>query len=189
MHTCPSSPRNAQHGVAAIEFALVATILFALLFGIIEFGRLFFTINSVQEITRRAAREQVVRWYTAKDAVQRMAVLRPGSTGTVNFPGAGDITNAGVGLSFHNTYAQAAAGSNAINPSGTPSDNVSNCLNNETNCIRYVRATLADTNGTPFNLLDDVPLDFNVIAPYMPAGQFTLPRSTVIMPAEALGLL
>jgi Flp pilus assembly protein TadG len=183
MNARPLSFKPTQHGVAAVEFALVATILLVLLLGIIEFGRLFFTINSVQEITRRAAREQVVRWTSAQDAVQRMAVLRPGSSGTVNFPGAGDITNADVRLSFHNTYPEAVAGTDPITGIASPGENISNCLNEQDNCIRFVRATLSqDANGL-------TPLDFNVIAPYMPADTFSLPFSTVIMPAEALGLL
>lgn len=181
MRAPDSAPPPPQQGVAAVEFALIATLLFMLLFGIIEFGRLFFTINSVQEITRRAAREQVVRWINQTGAVQRSAVLQPGSSGTVNFPGAGDITNADVRLSFYNTYANARAGTSPIAGIASPADNFVNCVNAETNCIRYVRATLTKADGSP--------LDFHAVAPYMPRDQFALPRSTVIMPAEALGLL
>ncbi|MGM8062048.1 TadE/TadG family type IV pilus assembly protein [Vogesella indigofera] len=52
--------RQAQRGVAAVEFALVAMILFSLLIGIMEFGRLMFTWNSAVEATRRGARLAVV---------------------------------------------------------------------------------------------------------------------------------
>ena len=51
---------NSQSGVAAVEFALVAMILFSLLLGIMEFGRLMFTWNSAVEATRRGARLAVV---------------------------------------------------------------------------------------------------------------------------------
>jgi hypothetical protein len=175
------SHKREQQGAAAVEFALIAVILFTLLFGILEFGRLFFVINSMQEITRRAAREQVVRWINQTTTVQRIAVLRPGSTGTVNFPGVGDITNANVRLSFYNTYANALSGTNPITGIASPSENITNCMNTETDCIKFVRATLTRPDGSL--------LDFNVIAPYMPRETFSLPRSTVIMPAEALGLL
>jgi hypothetical protein len=172
---------DAQRGVAAVEFAIVAGLLLVLIFLIFEFGRLFFTINSVQEITRRAARAQVVRWIDQSGTVQRLAVLRPGSSGTVNFPGAADITNVDIRLSFYNTYADALAGNNPITGISSPGQNISNCLNAESNCIKYVRATLTRSDGSL--------LDFNVIAPYMPSDVFSLPRSTVVMPAEALGLL
>lgn len=171
-----------QRGASAVEFALLAAIFFSLLFGIIEFSRLFFNINSAQEITRHAAREQVVRWVSATDAVQRAAMLQPGSTGTVYYPGAIDITNDRVQLSFYNTYANALSQTSPINYSGsaTAQTNLGNCLIGNANCIRFVRATLSNANGSP--------VDFNVLAPFMPSNVFPLPDSTVIMPAEALGL-
>lgn len=175
------STRNRQKGAAAVEFAFVAAMLLALLFCIVEFGRLFYAINSVQEITRRAAREQVVRWVDQTDAVQRMSVLQPGSVGTVSFPGAPDVTNVQVRLSFHNTYGEAVTGASPVTGVASPGQNISNCVNADTNCIRYVRASLSHEDGSQ--------LDFSVVAPYVPDGLFVLPRSTVVMPAEALGLL
>ena len=62
-----SNTRHAQRGAAAVEFAIIAMLLFTVLFGIIEFGRLFYVINTVQEVTRRAAREAVVRWVDNSD--------------------------------------------------------------------------------------------------------------------------
>ncbi|MBI1220161.1 MAG: pilus assembly protein [Rhodobacteraceae bacterium] len=46
-------------GAAALEFALVAPLLFALLFGIIVFGYAFALQNSLQELTADAARATV----------------------------------------------------------------------------------------------------------------------------------
>jgi hypothetical protein len=185
LHTTPGR----QRGAAAVEFALIAVAFLTLLFGIIEFGRLFFNINSVQEITRRAAREQVVRWVSAadQDTVQRLAVLQPASSGTVYFPGAIDITNAQVQLGFYHTYDDAVNGNNPISygSGSAPADNVSNCLLSSTdpnylNCIRFVRAELVNADGTPVN--------FRVLVPFMPSNVFPLPGSMVIMPAESLGL-
>jgi Flp pilus assembly protein TadG len=39
-----------------VEFSIVATVLFTMLFGVIEFGRLLFTFAMLGEGTRRAAR-------------------------------------------------------------------------------------------------------------------------------------
>lgn len=202
--------KHSQHGAAVIEFALVFGILIALLFGIIEFGRLLFTINSAQEITRRAAREQVVNWVHQSNAVQRVAVLRSegctnqgtvnfpracNNTDTVNFPGSPDITNTKVKLGFYHTYADAVAGNNPITyASGDdPRDNLLNCRLSPgeagySQCIKFVRATLANTDETkvPFHdIALFVPIGF-VISPLM--QNFLLPRSTVIMPAESLGM-
>ncbi|HKX41596.1 MAG TPA: TadE/TadG family type IV pilus assembly protein [Burkholderiaceae bacterium] len=49
-----------QRGVAAIEFALIASILFTLLLGVMEMGRLLWTWNAAVEATRYGARLAVV---------------------------------------------------------------------------------------------------------------------------------
>ena len=49
-----------QSGVAAVEFALVASLLMILLFGVIEMGRLLWTWNAAVEATRYGARLAVV---------------------------------------------------------------------------------------------------------------------------------
>lgn len=49
-----------QKGVAAVEFALIALLLFTLLIGMMEFGRIVFSINAATEATRLGARLAVV---------------------------------------------------------------------------------------------------------------------------------
>jgi len=187
-----------QRGVSAVEFAFVAAILLLVLFGIVEFGRLFFTINSMQEITRRAAREQVVNWVTAQDAVKRVAVLRtngvgPGTvnfpnssgSGTVNFPGSPDVQNVHVQLDFLNkNFAVIAPGTL---PSDV-SDNIQKCVADENTCIKFVRATLAN-NGSRIAFADIAIFGFVPFVIVPSDKEFLLPYSTVVMPAEALGLL
>ena len=52
----PATRAGRQQGAAAVEFALVALLFFTLLFGILEFGRMLYLYNTVQEVSRRAAR-------------------------------------------------------------------------------------------------------------------------------------
>lgn len=49
-----------QGGSVAVEFALIASFLFALLFGIMEFSRVLFYWNTATEATRLGARLAVV---------------------------------------------------------------------------------------------------------------------------------
>ncbi|SDY95867.1 TadE/TadG family type IV pilus assembly protein [Nitrosomonas halophila] len=49
-----------QRGVAAVEFALLAALLFTLLFGVIEMSRVLFYWNTATEATRLGARLAVV---------------------------------------------------------------------------------------------------------------------------------
>ena len=52
--------RNKSRGVAIVEFALIAPLLFLLLFGIIEFGFVFNDYQSVRQGVRDATRAAVV---------------------------------------------------------------------------------------------------------------------------------
>ena len=52
--------RYRQYGLATVEFAIVAFVLFMLIFGVIEFGRGFFVVSALDEATRRGARMAVV---------------------------------------------------------------------------------------------------------------------------------
>lgn len=45
-----------MRGVYVVEFAIIGLLLFVLLFGVLEMGRLYFTVNGLDEVVRRGAR-------------------------------------------------------------------------------------------------------------------------------------
>lgn len=55
-----SRSTSGQRGVAAVEFAIVSSLLFTVLFGVMEMGRLLWTWNAAVEATRFGARLAVV---------------------------------------------------------------------------------------------------------------------------------
>lgn len=54
------SKRAAQRGLTTVEFAIVGLVFFVILFAVIEFGRIIYTMNILQEGARRAARVAAV---------------------------------------------------------------------------------------------------------------------------------
>jgi len=52
--------RASQRGLTTVEFAICGAVLLILMFGVIEFGRIIFTLNVLEEGARRAARVAVV---------------------------------------------------------------------------------------------------------------------------------
>lgn len=175
-----------QRGSASVEFALVALFAFLpLLVAIAEFGRMFYVANTLQEVTRRAAREQVVAWVSQRTSIQRTALFQAGDgNGTVTLPGGLEINNSAVRIRYFNTYDDAAADINALSPASgsTPQANLEACLRAETTCIRYVRASLQTSAGDSVKYSPMVGLFGSLF-------NLPLPDSTVVMPAEALGLL
>jgi len=53
-------PRKGETGSALVEFALVAMLFFVMLFGIIDFGRAFYTYHFLSSAARSAARWAMV---------------------------------------------------------------------------------------------------------------------------------
>jgi Flp pilus assembly protein TadG len=50
------STRRHQRGTTTVEFAIVGALLMVAMLGVIEFGRLLFTVNVLNEAARRSAR-------------------------------------------------------------------------------------------------------------------------------------
>jgi hypothetical protein len=164
----PHKSASQQHGVAAVEFAIVAILLFTLLFGIIEFGRLFYIFNSVQEVTRRAAREAVVRWAvnntTEENEIKRLALF-----GGSHLPAGAEIAPANIRIE----YLTAVGGIPDPMPA-TPGNNISACLSGPDGCITYVRVSITGATYAPMVSL-------------FPYFRVPIPASTVTMPAESMG--
>lgn len=170
-----------ERGVAAVEFALVATVFFALLLGILELGRMLYVWNTVQEVTRRAARAATVTDFsnaTAMNAVVRDAILQAGTSGSASLPGGPEVwCNSLADCSVQIDYLDANRQKINSLPAG-PSGNMTECSTPGSNkCIRFVRASIVGVTYEP------------MIAGFFPFFNVALPPSTVVMPAEALGLL
>ncbi|PQP03127.1 hypothetical protein C5612_14955 [Pseudomonas frederiksbergensis] len=48
--------RKRMRGLYVVEFAVIGMLVFTLLFGVVEMGRLYFTVNALDEAARRGAR-------------------------------------------------------------------------------------------------------------------------------------
>lgn len=83
-----------QRGTTTVEFAMVGSVLFIVLFALIEFGRVMFTWNVLDEATRRAARLAAV---CPVNATGQAFVKNVGAFGGTMLPG---FTSANIALSY-----------------------------------------------------------------------------------------
>lgn len=172
-----------RRGAVTVEFALVAILFFTLLFGVMEFGRAIYLWNTVQQVTRQAAREATVTDFTdsaAMDKVRQEAIFRK-DTGAGKLIAGGEITDAAVRLRYLNVDLD------EVDTSMTcPSKNITDCLTNPkgASCIRFVRASICD----PANAGECAPILFQpMLLPQFFTGGVAIPSSPVVMPAESLG--
>lgn len=176
-------PRNTQAGTAAVEFALLAAIFFMLVFGIIEFARLLFVYNTLQEVTRRAAAAAVSVYPNDRDALDRVrqhAVFRNSPGGLMLAP---PVTDESIRLDYLGFDLS------IIPPTSWPDDAAANrqiCMINprEPTCIRFVQARVCDpANATECNVVTS-----RMLLPFVDL-RAPLHRATTIAPVESLGYI
>lgn len=161
-----ASCRRGQNGAVAIEFALVALMFLTLVFGIMEFGRFMYLYNTVQEVTRRAARQATVTWTSQHSATAfRQSALLGGNT----LPAAGEVGTANLSIDYLDT-----AGQPMTSMPADPAENVIACQTGSAQCVGSIRVSLSGVTYTPsFRLFDFLNVQ--------------VPASTVVIPVESLG--
>lgn len=171
----------AQRGSVSVEFALVAIVFFSLLFGALEWGRVFFMWNAAQEVTRRAARDAALMGFNATPAIQLDAVLQSSPTwGSTSFPGVTEITN----LSVTVRYMGGSFGALTVvsNPPTSAALNAANCSQGLNPCVIAVQTQLCQPGSNPCAPISILP--FTVLEGLT---SLALPVSTVTRPLEAAG--
>lgn len=148
-----------MQGVYVVEFAIIGSLLFVLLFGVLEMGRLYFTVNGLDEVVRRGAR------LAAVCNIRDERILRRAIFNDINNSGAssliGRLETAHLQLVYLNENGAVVA---------SPDDLVSAT---GFRAIRYVQLRV---ENFPFELL--IP-GFR--------GVFTLPAFRSTIPRESLG--
>lgn len=172
--------KTRQRGASAVEFGIIAVVFFTLLFGIIEFGRFFYLYNTVQEVTRCAARKAVVNWSNQWGSIQQQCLF-----GQNELVAGWEIGTTNVRFRHLNVCDDPSTPKDdavVANP-GSATDNIEACSNNTSNCIRFVEARLwcTGTKNCANNIITYQPM-FGLIP-----LQVGIPGSTVCMPAESLG--
>ncbi len=174
-----------QRGVFAIEFSVIVGIFLFAVFTIMEVARALYIANSLQEVTRRAARAAAVTDFSDAAAVDalRRAALFDGAGGKL--PLGAPVTAGHLKVDYLSLQNTGGGMTQVPIPSAAltcPARNRLVCTadSGDPNCIRFVRVRVCqpNTNCTP--------------VPYESVGSIanfpiTLPVSTTIVRAESLG--
>lgn len=160
--------RKRQGGVTSVEFALTAMIFFTIVFGILELGRMMYIYNTLQEVTRRAARAAAVLWVDQTDQIKQIALF-----GATTLPAGAEVTSADITIEYLNRDG------NQVAPFPTdPGDNLSACgdVARTSSCIFSVRVSVAGVSYRPMVGLFD-------------ALGVALPTSATTVHAESMGFV
>ena len=151
--------RQRMRGVYVVEFAIIGLLLFTLLFGVVEMGRLHFTVNALDEVVRRGAR------LAAVCDIQDPVILRRAIFNAATESGASSLIGSLETADLTLVYLDV---NGVVVPSPGDLVNASGY-----SAIRYVQLRV---EGFPFELL--IP-GFG--------GVFTLPAFRSTIPRESLG--
>jgi len=180
-----------QRGGHSVEFALVAMIFFLAVFGIVEFARMLYVFNTVQEVTRRAATAAIHANFRDSSQLQQIrenSILR-NSPGVL--PLGSPVTDQHVRIDFL-SLVEGQGGTLAMQ--AIPEDELPACPlrnrqvcmanPNASNCIRYVRARICD----PDDRTDCQRAQLRLMIPLV---QFdvAVPVASTLLPSESLGYL
>jgi hypothetical protein len=175
-----------QTGVAAVEFSLVVIIFLTLVFATLELARVEYLVNTLMEVTRRAAANATNVDFNDTTALQRVqadAVFRNSSGPLV----LGDpVTAANVVIDYLSVDKTTMDLKHVSALPSCPAQNRWNCVAdpNADNCIRFVRARVcasADGSG------NCQPLSYQMMFPFFDLSGMSLPAAETIVPAGALG--
>jgi Flp pilus assembly protein TadG len=143
--------RTDQTGTTTVEFAIVAAVMFMLLFGVIEFGRVMFVANALDESTRRGARLAAV--CPVGDPMPAQAAILAGTDGVSTI--AADLTVANVAIAYLDVNGA---------PVANPAINLA--------AIRYVRTSIV-------NYQQQMLIPFIMPSFLMPSFAATLPAESL----------
>lgn len=181
--------RSSERGAFAVEFALVILVFFTFVFSIMEVSRAFYLWNTLQEVTRRAARDAAVTDFSDAIAMQnlrRRAILRD-TPGTLTLGDPVDEQYVRVDyLSLQNdsnrTLKQVVIPAGLLPACPTRNKLICTARPGDPGCIRMVRVRIcAPGTGT-----ECAPVPYETLLPLVNLG-VNLPVAETIVRAESLG--
>jgi hypothetical protein len=170
----------------AVEFSLVGLIFFTLVFATLELARVEFLINTLHEVTRRAAAAAAnvdYRDAAALERVQANAVFRS-SPGPLAL--GAPVTSDDIKIDYLSVSKATWDLQHMSTLPKCPAGNRSNCMTDPqaANCIRFVRARVcASIDGAG----DCTPLRYKTAFPFLDLSGMKLPPAETIVPAGSLG--
>lgn len=184
--------RRRQRGTAAVEFALLASLFFLVVFGIIEVARMLYVYGTLQEVTRRAASSAAHVYPTDSAGIARLKYAAMFRTGPGELPLAPPVSDAHLRLDYLALTRDPDDGKLSLAPvapgsiSGSAARNRQVCMANPNaaDCIRFVQVRICGMAGDGAG---ECPLvRSRMMLPFVDM-RVPLHRATTIVPVESFG--
>lgn len=180
--------RPHQAGGAAVEFALVVLFFLTFIFAILELARVEYMVNTLMEVTRRAATEAATANFRSDAAlldIQARAVFRK-TAGPLALGDPVKAENVKIDYLSVSKDTMELRHVNAL-PS-CPARNRRNCATDPyaDNCVRFVRARICASVDNAGNCQT---LPYQRVFPFLDLSGMRIPIAESIVPAGSLGYI
>ena len=183
----PGAPLWRQAGAFTVELALVLFLFLAMVFTIIEVSRALYMWNTLQEVTRRAARSAATTNFkdgAAMTQLRREAIFRS-TSGELAF--GAPITDQHIVIDYMALTNQNGGGTTQMpiphsDMPGCPVRNRIICSadSGDTSCVRFVRVRICQPGS------NCTPVPYKTMLPLVDLP-LNLPMATTIVRAQSLG--
>jgi len=184
--------RRRARGASAVEFALLSSLFFAGVFGVVEVARIVFVANTLQEVTRRAAAAAVHVYPSDSAGIQRLrqeAVFRDDPGGLLL---ADPVTEQSLRIDYLALTRDATSQALSLTPIATlpptAARNRQICMGNPNaaNCIRFVRVSVCSAATATSGAGDCQPVRSRALVGMFDMAR-RLHRATTLAPVESFG--
>ncbi len=184
----PIRKLSRQGGAFIVEFALVALFFFTMVFTVLEISRAVYVFNTLQEVTRRAARAASVTDPADSAAISKLKYEAVFDQVAGKLALAAPVTHAYIKIDYLSLQ-NGAGGS--ITPTVIPAAALPNCParnrvtcsadSGDASCVRLVRVRICAPGAG-----DCSPVPYQTLLPLVRLP-VNLPTSTTIVKAESMG--
>jgi len=178
--------RTRQAGGAAVEFAVVLIIFLMIIFGMLELARVEYLMNTLTEVTRRAAAAATNVNFNDNAALKKIQASAVFRTSAGPLALGEPVTADNVKIDYLSVEAGTLELKHVTALPACPARSHWNCMNdrNGDSCIRFVRARVCQSMDGAGNCQ---PMSYQAVFPFLDLSAWQIPIAETIVPAGSLG--
>jgi len=175
-----------QAGASAVEFAIIVLLFLTFVFATLELARIEYLVNTLMEVTRRAAAGASNVSFRDASALQNVQVAAVFRTSPGTLPLGHPVTAANVVIDYLSVSRNTLELRHVTSLPACPARNRWNCVADPyaDDCIRFVRARICASMDSAGNCQ---PLPYQKVFPFLNLSKMKMPVAETIIPVGSLG--
>lgn len=178
--------RIRQAGASAVEFAIIVLLFLTFVFATLELARIEYLVNTLMEVTRRAAAGAANVSFRDASGLQNVQIAAVFRNSAGMLPLGDPVTSANVVIDYLSISRNTLDLRHVTSLPACPARNRWNCVADPyaDDCIRFVRARICASVDSAGNCQ---PLPYKMVFPFLNLSRMQMPIAETIVPVGSLG--